>query len=195
MPRRERQVKRNDGNEDRDYEVEMILESQIRDGQTWYFIKWQGFDETWNSWEPENFLDCPDLLEEFKKRKRKEEGGGIGELKKRKKEGGELELKKRKRKKEEDVKKKSLRTKASEVSVNPRPVSESEDVEVVKFLVMDRTKETAVLVKINDQYDLVPYKVARSKAQFQIPIIDYLEKQIVFNNDATEVTTQVLVHV
>ena len=173
MPRRERQVKRNDGNEDRDYEVEMILESQIRDGQTWYFIKWQGFDETWNSWEPENFLDCPDVLEQFNKRK---------------KEG-------------KDVMKKSLPTKAIgklRSFANPKPVSLSEteeDVEVVKFLVMDRTKETAVLVKINDQYDLVPYKVARSKARFQIPIIDYLEKHLVFNNDGTEVSTQVLIDV
>lgn len=188
MPRRERQVKRNDGNEDRDYEVEMILESQIRDGQTWYFIKWKGFDETWNSWEPENFLDCPDLLEQFKKRKVKEDrmkkslpGKGVSKLKTAK---------------GRTVEGRTAKGVSKLRSANPRPVSLSEseeDVEVVKFLLMDRTKETAVLLKINDQYDLLPYKVARSRPQFQIPIIDYMEKHLVFNNDATELSTQVLI--
>lgn len=34
-----------------------------------YLIKWKGYDENGNTWEPESTLSCPDLIEEYNKSK------------------------------------------------------------------------------------------------------------------------------
>ena len=52
-----------------DYEVERILDYQnCRDRQAGlYLVKWVGWDEDTNTWEPEANLGCPELLAEFYK--------------------------------------------------------------------------------------------------------------------------------
>ncbi|CAJ1948688.1 unnamed protein product [Sphenostylis stenocarpa] len=63
------------------YEVEAIRRKRVRKGQVQYFIKWIGWPETANTWEPpENLVSVPDVVEAFeeslrsgkhRKRKRK----------------------------------------------------------------------------------------------------------------------------
>ncbi|XP_014498834.1 chromo domain-containing protein LHP1 isoform X1 [Vigna radiata var. radiata] len=59
------------------YEIETIRRRRIRKGQLQYLIKWRGWPETANTWEPlENLQSVPDLLrafeeDSFRKRKRK----------------------------------------------------------------------------------------------------------------------------
>ncbi|KAK7382764.1 hypothetical protein VNO80_01823 [Phaseolus coccineus] len=63
------------------YEVEAIRRKRVRKGQVQYFIKWNGWPETANTWEPpENLVSVPDVVEAFeeslksgrhRKRKRK----------------------------------------------------------------------------------------------------------------------------
>ncbi|KAJ1910061.1 hypothetical protein IWQ60_010856 [Tieghemiomyces parasiticus] len=48
-----------------EYEVETILDRELRNGQPYYLIKWKGYAETDNTWEPLECLNCPDLLREF----------------------------------------------------------------------------------------------------------------------------------
>ncbi|KAI9197526.1 uncharacterized protein BJ171DRAFT_222270 [Polychytrium aggregatum] len=64
--------------EDEDgYEVEAILdEKKDKHGRTLYYIKWKGWDESWNEWIPHEDTSCPELIAEFRRSK----------LKKRKKE-------------------------------------------------------------------------------------------------------------
>lgn len=54
--------------QDQDYEVEDILNhDEAVTGNRMYFIKWKGYDESWNSWEPESMLDnCEEKLKEYK---------------------------------------------------------------------------------------------------------------------------------
>lgn len=57
-----------------EYVVEKILEKRIMDdGRIEYYLKWRGFTDEFNTWEPEENLQCDDLIREFKrelKRKR-----------------------------------------------------------------------------------------------------------------------------
>ncbi|XP_077234752.1 chromo domain-containing protein LHP1 isoform X2 [Tasmannia lanceolata] len=63
------------------YEIEEIRKKRVRKGQLQYLIKWRGWPETANTWEPvENLQSCKDIIEGFensllvgssRKRKRK----------------------------------------------------------------------------------------------------------------------------
>ncbi|MED6194684.1 La ribonucleoprotein [Stylosanthes scabra] len=52
--------------DDEEYEVEAILRKRIREGEPEYLIKWAGWSETANSWEPlENLEKMLDYVHEF----------------------------------------------------------------------------------------------------------------------------------
>jgi len=50
-----------------EYEVEKILDKRKHYGKIQYLIKWKGYPLSEASWEPENNLNCPELLKEFNK--------------------------------------------------------------------------------------------------------------------------------
>ncbi|XP_056632901.1 chromobox protein homolog 3-like [Diorhabda carinulata] len=57
-----------------EYVVERIIDSRINEkGIKEYFLKWIGYEEKDNTWEPEGNLDCPGLIEAFEKEKARKE--------------------------------------------------------------------------------------------------------------------------
>ena len=50
------------------FSVEKIVSKKVVAGKTQYLLKWKGYDSGENTWEPEENLDCHDLLVDFNKR-------------------------------------------------------------------------------------------------------------------------------
>jgi len=69
----------NEENSEKEYEIEKILKRKIKNGDSFYYIKWKNFDDSFNSWEPEINLEHSKKAlnlflksQKLKKRKKKE---------------------------------------------------------------------------------------------------------------------------
>ncbi|CAG8449909.1 6008_t:CDS:2 [Diversispora eburnea] len=51
---------------DSDYEIERIIGEKEDNGIPYYLLKWKGYDNSYNIWEPYYNLNCPELLLEYK---------------------------------------------------------------------------------------------------------------------------------
>lgn len=71
---------------DRVYAAERIIRKRVRKGKVEYYVKWKGWSQRHNTWEPEeNILDRR-LIEQFEQSQRSEGGSKRGPKKKEKKE-------------------------------------------------------------------------------------------------------------
>merc|ERR1719264_480388 len=53
------------------YEVEKLLEKRVKKGKTEYLVKWKGYeDESENTWEPVENLDCEDKILDYEKKEK-----------------------------------------------------------------------------------------------------------------------------
>ena len=53
--------------EEDDFQVEKILKKRIKNGKIEYYLKWLGYSDDDNTWEPKDNLNCPELIEEFER--------------------------------------------------------------------------------------------------------------------------------
>lgn len=56
---------------DNDFEVECVLDRRTTNGQMEYLLKWKNFDESHNSWETLDKMDCSSLIMDFERKKKK----------------------------------------------------------------------------------------------------------------------------
>ncbi|XP_018027497.1 chromobox protein homolog 1 [Hyalella azteca] len=159
--------------EEEEYSVEKVLDKRIRGGVVEYYLKWKGYGDEDNTWEPETNLDCPELIEAFEVARKKEE---------EKKE----EAKKKKRSStvaEEPVKKKAKKT----VEEDNRPRGFDRGLEAEKIIgATDSSGELMFLMKWRgtDEADLVPARQANTRCP-QV-VIKFYEERLTWHSSNNE---------
>lgn len=84
-----------DDEEEEEFVVEKILDVRVKGGKKEYFLKWKGYPDSENTWEPHDNLDCPDLINAFEDKLKKKKADD----KKRKKDDDESSTSTKKKKK------------------------------------------------------------------------------------------------
>ncbi|KAK4876830.1 hypothetical protein RN001_009336 [Aquatica leii] len=71
----EKEVEQETSEEENDtqYEVEEVIDEKMVKGVRHYLIRWKGYDQDGDTWEPESTLDCPELIKKFKEQKSNDE--------------------------------------------------------------------------------------------------------------------------
>jgi len=169
--------------EEEEYVVEKILDKRTRSGRVEYYLKWKGYNEEDNTWEPVENLDCPDLIAEFEEQR-----------KKKKQENKVKELEKEKEKEKTSVKKKSVanesekKKKKNEVESKPRGFDRGLEPEKI-IGATDASGELMFLIKWKDseEADLFPQswqmsnvlKWSLSSMKKDLPGIQAIRKKMV----------------
>ncbi|RXG68784.1 Chromobox protein-like 3 [Armadillidium vulgare] len=150
--------------EEEEYSVEKILDKRIKNGKVEYFLKWKGYGEEDNTWEPEANLDCPELISEFEENRKKEEAKKKEEKKRKSTTAAP----------EESAKKKSKKP----VEDDNRPRGFDRGLEAERIIgATDSSGELMFLMKWRgtDEADLVPARQANSRCP-QVVIKFYEER-------------------
>ncbi|XP_037938187.1 chromo domain-containing protein cec-4 [Teleopsis dalmanni] len=59
-----------------EYEVEAVIDKKVEKGATYYLLTWKGYPKEDATWEPEDSISCPDLVEKFNKKRAAESTKG-----------------------------------------------------------------------------------------------------------------------
>ncbi|XP_034567317.1 chromobox protein homolog 1-like, partial [Notolabrus celidotus] len=158
--------------EEEEYVVEKVLDRRVVKGKVEFLLKWKGFSEEDNTWEPQDNLDCPDLIAEYMtKHREKEEKKKEGKRKVTSEASGDPEERGSKRKKEEGEKARGFGRGLQPERIIGATDSSGELMFLMKW-------------KNSDEADLVPAKEANVKCP-QV-VISFYEERLTWHSYPTE---------
>ncbi|XP_045592142.1 chromobox protein homolog 1 isoform X2 [Procambarus clarkii] len=160
-----------DQEEEEEYSVEKILDKRVRNGRVEYYLKWKGYGDEDNTWEPESHLDCPELISEFEERRKKDDAK-------------KKEEKKRKTPAVDDASKKKTK-KAVEEDSRPRGFDRGLEAERI-IGATDSSGELMFLMKWRgtDEADLVPARQANVRCP-QV-VIKFYEERLTWHSSTND---------
>merc|ERR1712212_798412 len=169
MPRDESPVP--DDEEEEEYSVEKVVDKRVgRNGKVEYLLKWKGYGDEDNTWEPRENLECEDLIEAFEK-KRKEKNDKKKEAEKRKS-SASADSSSKKKKSDED---------------NHKPRGFDRGLEPERIIgATDSSGELMFLIKWkgSDEADLVPAREANVKCPQTV--IKFYEERLTWHTSSQD---------
>ncbi|MED6264567.1 Chromobox protein 1 [Characodon lateralis] len=158
--------------EEEEYVVEKVLDRRVVRGKVEFLLKWKGFSDEDNTWEPEENLDCPDLIAEYmQKHKEREEKKKESKRKAASEVSGDAEERASKKKKEEGDKARGFGRGLQPERIIGATDSSGELMFLMKW-------------KNSDEADLVPAKEANVKCP-QV-VISFYEERLTWHSYPTE---------
>lgn len=157
--------------EEEEYVVEKVLDRRVHKGRVEFLLKWKGFSDEDNTWEPQDNLDCPDLIAEYMQKHHKEKEEKKKEKRKSAAESGDGEERASKRKKDEGEKARGFGRGLQPERIIGATDSSGELMFLMKW-------------KNSDEADLVPAKEANVKCP-QV-VISFYEERLTWHSYPSE---------
>ncbi|XP_007259218.2 chromobox protein homolog 1b [Astyanax mexicanus] len=154
--------------EEEEYVVEKVLDRRIVKGRVEYLLKWKGFTDEDNTWEPEENLDCPDLIAEYLQSQRNASESGF---KRRSDADGDVKESQSKKRKDEPEKLRGFARGLDPERIIGATDSSGELMFLMKW-------------KNSDEADLVPAKEANVKCP-QV-VISFYEERLTWHSYPTD---------
>jgi hypothetical protein len=148
-----------------EYFVESIVDKRIRGQKVEYLLKWKGFSEADNTWEPFENLDCQELIDDFESRYQADA--------KRK---AEVEAACKKKRIVAEVQEKDGQAKGFERGLIPEKILGATDSKGELMFLMKW--------KNSDEADLVPARIANQKCP--MVVIKFYEDRLMWHNSNDE---------
>ena len=152
--------------DEEEYVVERVVDKRVgRNGKVEYLLKWKGYGDEDNTWEPKENLDCEDMIEAFEKARR-----------------DKADKKKGSDKRKSDADGGSSKKKKGGDDEKPRGFGRGLDPERI-IGATDSSGELMFLIKWkgSDEADLVPAREANVKCA-QTVIVSILTDRVLFQN-------------